>query len=86
MADPTLKVRFADAPEQKFVLSPEQVVAFQQLWDEAPTESDSVKPVIAAALDEIAPDLGAQFLASASGRITLHTGPRLLGNTQGFSW
>jgi chorismate synthase len=86
MADPTLAVRFAAAPEQKFILSPEQVIAFKKLWGEAPKESDSIKPTIAAALEEIVPGLGQQFLESASGRIALRTGPRLLGNSLGFSW
>lgn len=86
MAQSTLGVRFADAPEQRYPLTADQVASFQAFWDEAPDESESIKPAIADILNLLAPTLGDQFLAAPSGRITLRTGPRLLGSTQGFSW
>lgn len=85
MGQPTLKIRFANDPEQKFDLTIEQAASFKKLWDEAPDDLYAGKPAIAVVLDTVEPTLGAKFLAAGSGKLSTRSG-RLFGAVQGFSW
>jgi hypothetical protein len=85
VAQPSLAIRFAESPEQRIPLTPEQFKAFQVLWDQAPVgESEEPNPAIASALNELKPALGDEFLAANSGKITMRSGR--LFDAQGFTW